>query len=122
VTAIALAPEPTTPGSSRRFNPPSPPSFEIRGAVGVSLSAPRWDRINSAAVIAVARGIYFAYLQTSGGGIEPCGIVISGPAAEQGRVVFDTPVLLPGEQYLPIDLVRTRAAGRTRSPRPFSRG
>jgi len=122
VTAIALAPEPTTPGSSRRFNPPSSPSFEIRGAVGVSLASPRWDRINSAAVIAVARGVYFAYLQDSGGGLEPCGIVIGGSAGDQGRVVFETPVLLPGEQYLPIDLVRSRATGRNRAPRPFNRG
>lgn len=90
--------------------------------MGVSLSTPRWDRINSAAVIAVARSVYFAYLQDSGGGHEPRGIVISGPTADQGRVVFETPVLLPGEQYLPIDLVRSRAAGRNRAPRPFNRG
>ena len=122
MTAIALAPEPTPPGPSRRFNPPSSPSFEIRGAVGVSLSTPRWDRINSAAVIAVARGVYFAFLQDSGGGPEPCGVVIGGPAGDQGRVVFETPVLLPGEQYIPIDLVRSRAAGRNRTPRPFTRG
>ena len=122
MTAIALAPEPTTSGTPRRFNPPSSPSFEIRGAVGVSLSAPRWDRINSAALIAIARRIYFGHLEQGGGAAEPCGVVIGGAAAEQGRVVFDTPVLLPGEQYIPIDLVRSRAAGRNRSPRPFSRG
>ena len=90
--------------------------------MGVSVSAPRWDRINSAAVIAVARTVYFAYLQDSGGGLDPCGVVISGAAGDQGRVVFEQPVLLPGEQYIPIDLVRSRAAGRNRSPRPFSRG
>jgi hypothetical protein len=91
--------------------------------VGVSLSAPRWDRINSAAVIAVARGVYYGYLQDSGGGLEPCGVVISGgPAGDQGRVVFEPPVLLPGEHYLPIDLVRSRATGRNRTPRPFTRG
>ena len=122
MTAIALAPEPTTPGPSRGFNPPSSPSFEIRGAVGVSVSAPRWDRINSAAVIGVARAVYFAYLQDSGGGLEPCGVVISGAAADQGRIVFEQPVLLPGEQYIPIDLMRSRTTGRNRSPRPFSRG
>ena len=121
MTAIALAPEPTTPGPSRRFNPPSSPSFEIRGAVGVSLSAPRWDRINSAALIAVARRIYFTYLQASGGAMEPCGIVIGSASGDPGRVVFEQPVLLPGEQYLPIDLVRSRP-GRPRSPRPFTRG
>ena len=120
MTAIALAPEPTTPGTPRRFNPPSSPSFEIRGAVGVSLSAPRWDRINSAALIAIARRIYFGHLEQGGGAAEPCGVVIGGAAAEQGRVVFETPVLLPGEQYLPMELVRNR--GRSRTPRPPSRG
>jgi hypothetical protein len=90
--------------------------------VGVSLAGPRWDRINSAVVIAVARSVYYAYLQDSGGGPDPSGIVLSGPAADQGRVVFEPPVLLPGEQYIPIDLVRSRNPGRNRTPRPFTRG
>lgn len=122
MTAIALAPEPTPAGLPRRLNPPTSPSFEIRGAVGVSLSAaPRWDRINSAAVIAAARRVYFDYLESGGAAPEPSGIVIGTAAGEQGRVVFELPVLLPGEQYIPIDLVRSRPA-RARNTRPFTRG
>lgn len=123
MTAIALAPEPTSSGNPRRSNPPTPPSFEIRGAVGVPLSSPRWDRINSADVIARARRIYYTYLENSGGGggTDPLGIVISGAGGGQGRVVFENPVLLPDEQFIPIELVRGRS-GRGRGSRPFTRG
>ncbi|MEB3264671.1 MAG: hypothetical protein VKJ66_09900 [Synechococcus sp.] len=85
------------------------------------MAAPRWDRINSAAVIGRARQIYYAYLQSSAGGNDPCGIVLSGPDGPQGRVVFDPPVLLPEEQFIPLDLVRGRQ-GRGRPPRSFTRG
>jgi len=119
VTAIALASEPTTTGPARRSNPPNSPSFEIRGAVGVSVSGPRWDRINSAAVIAQARRVYFAHLEGSAGCLEPCGIVIVGAAS--GRAVFEPPVLLPGEQFIPLELVRPRG-GRARNPRFSTRG
>lgn len=120
MATITRAPDPSRAGPDRRLNPPSP-SFEIRGAVGVSLAGPRWDRINSAAVIGVARRIYFHHLEQAGGGQEPSGIVITGPQGQQGRVVFEPPVLLPGEHYLPLELVRSRS-GRTRSSRPFIRG
>ena len=125
MTAIALAPEPTTTGQARRFNPPTSPSFEIRGAVGVSVSGPRWDRINSAAVIACARRVYHEYLASGCGCAEPSGLVIatnpSDQSASLGRAVFEPPVLLPGEQYIPLELVRPRT-GRGRTPRPFTRG
>ena len=125
MTAIALAPEPTTTGQPRRLNPPTSPSFEIRGAVGVSVSGPRWDRINSADVIACARRIYHDYVASGSVCAEPIGIVIaatpSGQSASLGRAVFEPPVLLPGEQYLPLELVRPRT-GRGRNPRPFTRG
>ena len=121
MTAIALAPEPTSSGTPRRSNPSTSPSFEIRGAVGVPLSSPRWDRINSADVIARARRIYYSYLENSGGGVDPCGIVVTGPSGGQGRVVFETPVLLPDEQFIPLELVRGRS-GRGRGSRPFARG
>jgi hypothetical protein len=121
VTAIALAPEPTSSGNPRRSNPPTPPSFEIRGAVGVPLSSPRWDRINSADVIARSRRIYYTYLENSGGGADPLGIVITGAGGGQGRVVFENPVLLPDEQFIPIELVRGRN-GRGRGSRPLPRG
>ncbi|MEY2645787.1 MAG: hypothetical protein RLZZ611_2436 [Cyanobacteriota bacterium] len=89
--------------------------------MGVPLSSPRWDRINSADVIARARRIYYSYLENSGGGVDPCGIVVTGPSGGQGRVVFETPVLLPDEQFIPLELVRGRS-GRGRGSRPFARG
>lgn len=118
MTVIALAPEPTSAGSTRRTNPPASPSFEIRGAVGVSVSAPRWDRINSAEVISRARRLYYAFLEANGSGQEPSGVVIAGAG---GRVVFEAPVLLPDEQYIPIEIVRGRT-GRSRTPRNPYRG
>lgn len=90
----------------------STPSFEIRGASG-ALSAPRWDRIDSRSLIAQARRIYFAYLSSTAGQ-EPLGVVID-PQETDGRVVFETPVLLPDEEFIAIDLIRGRTSrGRTR--------
>jgi hypothetical protein len=86
-----------------------------------STPQPRWDRINSAEVIAQARRIYFHYLERSGLANDPLGIVISSPQSGQGRVVFELPVLLPDEQFIPIELVRGRP-GRNRSTRSTYRG
>lgn len=83
------------------------------------MSSPRWDRINSAEVIRRARRLYYAFLEANGSSLEPSGVVIT--AAAGGRVVFDAPVLLPDEQYIPIDLVRGRS-GRGRTPRNPYRG
>ena len=94
----------------------------IRGAVGSSVQPltpqPRWDRINSAEVIAQARRIYFHFLECSPTHPDPLGVVI-GP--QQGRVVFELPVLLPEEQFIPLELVRGRS-GRSRSSRSPLRG
>ena len=101
----------------RRSNPPAPLSFEIRGAVGSSVSAPpRWDRINSSAVIAQARRVYFQYLERSPSAQEPQGIVLS---PGQGRVVFELPVLLPDEQFIPLDWVRARPSRSRTSRSPY---
>ena len=91
----------------------STPSFEIRGASGAP-STPRWDRIDSRSLIAQARRVYFAYLSSSHAGQEPLGVVV-GPLDPDGRVVFATPVLLPDEEFIAIDLIRARTSrGRTR--------
>ena len=94
----------------------------IRGAVGSSVQPvapqPRWDRINSAEVIAQARRIYFHFLECSPTHPDPLGVVI-GPM--QGRVVFELPVLLPEEQFIPLELVRGRSS-RSRSSRSPLRG
>ena len=91
----------------------STPSFEIRGASGTP-SAPRWDRINSGSLIGKARRIYFAYLSSTPAGQEPLGVVVD-PQEPDGRVVFETPVLLLDEEFIAIDLIRGRTSrGRTR--------
>ena len=91
----------------------STPSFEIRGASGAP-SAPRWDRIDSRSLIAQARRIYFAYLSSTPAGQEPFGVVVDSQGPD-GRVVFETPVLLPDEEFIPIDLIRGRInRGRNR--------
>ena len=82
---------------------------------------PRWDQINSAAVIAQARRIYYQFLERFGGHQEPLGIVISNPDNGQGRVVFELPVLLPDEHFIPLELLRGRP-GRSRSSRSSYRG
>ena len=82
---------------------------------------PRWDRINSAAVLAQARHVYYQFLERYGGPQEPLGIVITQPQSGHGRVVFELPVLLPNEQFIPIDLLRARS-GRGRTSRSPYRG
>ena len=92
----------------------STPSFEIRGASGAP-STPRWDRVDSRSLIAQARRVYFAYLSSSPAGLlEPIGVVVNTQDPD-GRVVFETPVLLPDEEFIFIDLIRGRTSrGRTR--------
>ena len=94
--------------------------IEAAGAFqGSPLKSPlRWDRINSGDLIGRARRIYFTYLEQCPCGSEPIGIVLSGQG-DLGRAVFEVPVLLPDEQFVPLDLIRGGRA-RPRSPRaPF---
>jgi hypothetical protein len=77
--------------------------------------------MNSAAVIAQARRIYFLFLERCSISQDPLGIVISHPDSGQGRVVFELPVLLPDEHFIPLDLLRGRT-NRNRSPRTPYRG
>ena len=91
----------------------SSPSFEIRGAVGTPTS-PRWDRVDSRALIALARTIYFNYLSDTPSGLEPVGAVVDLQHGE-GRVAFKQPVLLPDEDFVGIELIRGRSSrGRNR--------
>jgi hypothetical protein len=76
----------------------------------------RLDRINSRQLLHAARQIYFRHLTTGAVANEPLGVVLVGESS-QGRVVFETPVLLPDEQFVPIDLVRTRPSPRPRGGR-----
>ncbi len=113
------------PGASlpRRVAVPAPPSFEIRGADAsgsVPFGALRLDRINSADLLRRSRRIYFHFLESCPTAPEPMGVVLlaEGP---QGRVVFEVPVLLPDEQFVPLELLRPRP-GRSRGGRgPLNR-
>ncbi len=95
--------------------PITTPSFEIRGAAGLQQPLLRFDRIDSRRVIALARRIYLLHVEHGCCGGEPLGIVLN-PQSAQGRVVFERPVLLPEEQFLPLDLLLGRS-GRSRHPR-----
>ena len=73
-------------------------------------------------VLNLARQVYFRFLSSGPSGIEPAGIVLN-VAATGGRVVFEAPVLLPDEHFVPIDWLRNRSGGRNRPSRPApSRG
>jgi hypothetical protein len=87
---------------------------------GATPPALRLDRINSGALIRTARSIYFRFLESSPATVDPVGVVMAGESG-QGRVVFDLPVLLSDEHFLPIELLRNRAPSRgrvSRTPSP----
>ena len=94
------------------------PSFQIQGAVASTSAGLRLDRINSQLVFQQARRALFHYLERCPCGGDPIGVVLQG---QRGRVVFEQPILLPDEQFVPIDLLRgrpsARAANRLRMPR-----
>ena len=106
------------------------PSFLIPGAAkNRAVASLRLDQINSSLVIQAARRILFQALELGGLGTEPSGVVLNGcqiPGTGgdrgkgqqflQGRIVFDQPVLLPDEQFVPIELIRGRL-GRSGSAR-----
>ena len=73
----------------------------------------RLDQINSQVVIQAARRVLFQALDQGVAGADPFGVVLHGT---QGRLVFDLPVLLPHEQFVPIELIRGRL-GRSQAPR-----
>jgi hypothetical protein len=74
--------------------------------------------------------VIFRHLQSCPDGPEPLGVVLpldlSDPAClSRGRVVFSQPVLLPEEQFVPLELLQARGprfSGGRRSrlqiPRP----
>ncbi len=84
------------------------PSFEIRGAAG-SPTTPRWDRVDSRELIRLARHIYFGYLSDTPSAPDPIGVVVDLDQ-QDGRVVFDSPVLLPEEDFVGLELIRARGA------------
>ena len=70
----------------------------------------RLDRINSQLVFQQARLVMLRYQQNCPNGPGPAGVVLQ---EGRGRVVFEQPVLLPDEQFIPIDLLQARSTGRS---------
>ena len=98
----------------------SPPSFVIAGAGGNASLTPRWDRVDSRRMIALARRIYFQHLSESAQSREPCGVVVTLDLSE-GHVVFEPPTLLPDEQFISAELISKRLR-RPRNPKERFRG
>ena len=119
---ISFATPITTPAAGK-----ASPSFLIPGASTSNTPGLRLDRINSQQVIQAARRVLFQFLEQGPAALDPSGVVLSGCGADgssqalQGRLVFDLPVLLPDEQFVPIDLIRGRQGrsgpARLRLPR-----
>ncbi|MBD2422989.1 hypothetical protein H6G16_05835 [Cyanobium sp. FACHB-13342] len=90
----------------------------IAGASSKAAPSLRLDRINSRQVIQAARRVLFQSLELGTAGMDPSGVVLS---RLHGRLVFDLPVLLPEEQFVPIELIRGRQSrsgpARLRLPR-----
>lgn len=98
----------------------SPPSFVIAGAGGNASLTPRWDRVDSRRLIALARRIYFQHLSESTHSPDPCGVVVNIDLNE-GRVVLETPTLLPDEHFISAELI-SRKFRRPRTARERYRG
>jgi hypothetical protein len=106
------------------------PSFLIRGgessgsaAAGAApASSLRLDRINSADLLRRSRRVYYRFLESCPSAPEPMGVVLLGET-RQGRVVFEAPILLPEEQFVPMELLRPRPGrgrnGRSPAGRPL---
>ena len=106
--------------------PSGSPSFLIRGgeySPSPSAGSLRLDRINSAELLRCSRRVYFRFLEACPTAPEPLGVVVLG-SGPQGRVVFELPILLPDEQFVPMELLRPRsprgrsARGGTSRPLP----
>ena len=65
--------------------------------------------MDSRELIRLARQIYFKYLSDTPAGPEPMGVVVDLDHAD-GRVVFDSPVLLPEEDFVGFELIRSRGS------------
>ncbi|MFM8604115.1 MAG: hypothetical protein ACKOBY_01010 [Cyanobium sp.] len=84
-------------------------SFVIEAAAAAAeLPALRLDRINSRDLLAAARRVYFDFLAAGACGDEPLGVVLSDVGGPRGRVVFSRPVLLPDEEFVALELLRSR--------------
>jgi len=92
----------------------------ISGAGGHGGLTPRWDQVDSRRLIAVARRVYFKHLTTNGYHLDPFGVVVNSEN-DDGRVVFETPTLLPEEQFISAELIGLRLK-RPKSTRDRQKG
>lgn len=91
-----------------------------RGAAQDPLANLRLDRIDSRELLRDARLIYYRFLESGYGPGDPLGVVISAGDSHAGRVVFEPPVLLPEECFVPLEWLRLRQSSRGRSTRTGS--
>lgn len=133
VRSISFTTTPRTGSTSDQRVRGEPVSFVIAGA-GAGANRPdpsvRLDQIDSRSVIGRARVVYLQHMTRSPAAPEPLGVVLAdviaaGPSrrfvdpaavAVQGRVVFECPVLLPSEIYVPLEWLKGRAT-RSRGSR-----
>ncbi|MFM8524813.1 MAG: hypothetical protein ACKOCM_04240 [Cyanobacteriota bacterium] len=114
-----------------------PVSFVIQGAgAGQARNDPsvRLDQVDSRTVIGRARMVYLQHMTRSPSAVEPLGVVLveelaagssrraseASGSAVQGRVVFECPVLLPSEIYVPLEWLKSRGP-RSRGTRSSQR-
>ncbi|MCS5691629.1 hypothetical protein NZK33_06475 [Cyanobium sp. FGCU-6] len=85
--------------------------------MGDPLTSLHLDRIDSRELLRGARHTYFRFLESGWAHGDPLGVVIGGGEGSVGRVVFDLPVLLPHECFVPLELLRLRPGSRSRGSR-----
>jgi hypothetical protein len=92
------------------------PSFSIDGAKG------QWEPVmwryppeQLGKILQIARRLYLQYLERSCIP-EPLGVVIIN-GGESARLIFETPVLLPEEQFVPLELLRYKPQLKNRNRR-----
>ena len=89
------------------------PSFAIRGAAfAVDPGPGRWAPDQLLRLLPIARRVYLLHLERQGTPPDALGVVVNAATA-QGRLIFESAVLLPDEHFLPLDLVRLRPPGRS---------
>ena len=88
------------------------PSFAIRGAAFAAEPGPaRWAPEQLLRSLPIARKVVLQHLERQGCHPDALGVVVNAATA-QGRLIYESAVLLPDEHFLPMDLVRLRPPGR----------
>ena len=70
-------------------------------------------------ILQIARRLYLQNLERNlerNGCPEPLGVVVVN-GGKSARLIFEAPVLLPQEQFVPLELLRNKPLGKSRSRR-----